>query len=448
MKDTIELIQDIGYKYFINHKSLFYWPNQDHFLQDKRSVAKYRKELLKLYKIPNVEHEVHFVQLKPQTIQNAIGLTNQIIFEVTEKCNLSCAYCGLGDTYQQVSEERCLDMNWQTAKTVLDFYIREWKKERPKNFSKFCHIGFYGGEPLLNMPLIKKIICYIEEQGEDWNFRYSMTTNGTLLHKHLEYLIEKDFIFSVSLDGDKEMNSYRVYNNGKEVYSDLFANLKKIQKEYPKYFEENIEFISIANSINTNEGIISFFNKEFNKSPQINKLMATSVANYDRWNSMRRKYEDVKKVDSKNQYLSDYLNLFSGNFYYNYRSLLDNSGKIVKTPTGTCLPFSKRVFISAREDIIACERVGFKRILGKVTDKRVDIDFENLASFYNNIYDKFKVQCESCFKKESCNICFLTDEQYFEENFKCEDFYPVSHLKKCIVESVITLRERAFDTNN
>jgi uncharacterized protein len=125
LKNTIDLIQNIGYKYFIDHKSLIYWPNQKHFLKDNGSIVEYREELLKLEKIQEDEQKVHFTQLTPQMIQNAISFTNQVIFEVTEKCNLSCTYCALGDTYQQVSEKRCQNMDWHTAKTVLDFYFQK-----------------------------------------------------------------------------------------------------------------------------------------------------------------------------------------------------------------------------------------------------------------------------------------------------------------------------------
>lgn len=448
MEHTIELGEDISYKYSFKHKSLIYWPRQEKYAINNDHITEYKEELLKLYQTKNNDEEVHFVQMKSQMIQNAIGLTNQVIFEVTEKCNLSCTYCALGDTYKNVSIERCQNMNWQTAKTVLDFYVQKWNHERPKKFKKFCYIGFHGGEPLLNIHLIKKIINYIEEEVKDLDFLYSMTTNGTLLHKHMEYLVKKNFILHVSMDGDRKMNSYRVYNNGKEVYDELYANLKRIQIEYPHFFKENVEFISVANNRNTNPEIISFFNKEFGKGSEIHLLSSTSVANYEKWDSMRRKNEDAKKENNNNQYLSDYLKLFSGNFYTHYRSLLDNPRTANSIPTGTCIPFTLRVFITARKDIIACERIGFERTLGKVTNEGVELDFETIAIFYNNILDKFKNQCESCYKKESCTVCFLTNEQYFEKNFKCEDFYPVSHLKKCIVESTKTLRERGFNTDN
>jgi uncharacterized protein len=454
LKETIELDQNIGYTYSSKHKSLIYKPSQEYYVINNSNPTKYHEEVLKLYNTPSCEKNVQFIELSPQMIKKAVSITTQLIFEVTEKCNMSCMYCALGDNYtQQVSNKRCQHMDWQTAKTVLDFYIQIWNKESPKQFKKFCYIGFHGGEPLLNMPLIKKIINYLEEHSVNMNFFYTLTTNGTLLHKHIKYLSENKFALSVSMDGNQEMNSYRVYKNGKSVYDDLFANLKEIQTKYPNYFKEYVDFISVAHSRNTDKGITSFFEEKFKKKPMIIELLSTGVANYDNWDSMRRKNMDDKKKDAhkeddNNFYLSNYLHLFSGNFYKNYRYLLDYSTNIVKTPTATCIPFSDRAFITVKKDIIACEKIGFEHTMGKVTDDGIHIDFENLAKFYNNIYNKFKVQCENCYIKDSCDVCFLTNEQYFKENFKCEEFYPASSLKKCITESVKTLRKNTFDFNN
>ncbi|MDP3446174.1 MAG: hypothetical protein Q8T08_25215 [Ignavibacteria bacterium] len=152
MKRTIELEQDVGYKYSLKSKNLIYWPNwEDHLLNER-----YKKELLKLHNTLGCEQKVQFVELKSQLIQNAIGMSNQLVFEVTEKCNLSCAYCGLGETYHKVSEDRCQNMEWKTAKTVLDFYIKTWQKERPKKFKRLCRIDFYGGGAISKYAVNKK----------------------------------------------------------------------------------------------------------------------------------------------------------------------------------------------------------------------------------------------------------------------------------------------------
>lgn len=42
------------------------------------------------------------------------------------------------------------------------------------------------------------------------NFQYNMTTNGVLLHKHIDYLVENGFRLLISLDGDKINHSYRI----------------------------------------------------------------------------------------------------------------------------------------------------------------------------------------------------------------------------------------------
>jgi uncharacterized protein len=203
----------------------------------------------------------------------------------------------------------------------------------------------------------------------------------------------------------------------------------------------------VATNINTDKGIRSFFDKEFDKRPEIHRLSSNMVANFDKWNSMSRKNEDAKKEYNDIHYLIEYLKLFSGNFYDHYRSILDDKRIIVRTPTGTCTPFSLRVFITVRKDIIACERIGFEHILGRVTNKKIEIDFESITNFYNNIFNRFKIQCENCFIKESCKVCAMSNEHYFKKNFKCEEFYSISRFEKCISECIKTLRERAYDFN-
>lgn len=428
----------------MKHKSLIYIPKWGTPLLDNSNTLElYYQKLLNLYtEASGLQRELHFVGLNSKIIKDATYVTNQIIFEVTEKCNLSCIYCGYGENYVRTYDERCQHMNWQTAKTVLDYYIRLWQVQRPKLLKKPCFIGFYGGEPLLNMPLIKRIIDYLEEFNEDLSFHYSMTTNGILLKSHIDYLVEKNFVLAVSMDGDSEMNSYRVYHNGKNIYEDLYSNLKYVKVKYPDYFRDHVEFISVATNRNTDEGINAFFEREYGKKSQINPLLSDQVADYEKWNLMRRKTQKRSTYLENMNYLSEFIENFSGNYYQDYRSLLSGSSEIVKTPTGTCLPFSLRTFITVKNDIIVCERVGFNHIVGKVTEHGVIIDFDSIAKFYNNIYNKFKSQCEKCYIVEVCNVCFLANQKYFKDSFICEDFFSTKQLKECIARSIIALRSR------
>jgi Arylsulfatase regulator (Fe-S oxidoreductase) len=117
-------------------------------------------------------------------IYKALLNPNQIVFEVTERCNLSCVYCAYGKMYTLGKSRNEYNMKWETAKVVLDHYINIWKKIFPHNLRQKCNIGFYGGEALLGIDLIKKIISYIENNApKNINITYSMTTNGVLLLK-------------------------------------------------------------------------------------------------------------------------------------------------------------------------------------------------------------------------------------------------------------------------
>jgi uncharacterized protein len=77
-------------------------------------------------------------------------------------------------------------------------------------------IGFYGGEPLLNFETIKRIVSYAKELYQNWSLTFTMTTNATLLDQQMiDYIIEKDFLIYVSLDGPRENHdSKRLQVNG------------------------------------------------------------------------------------------------------------------------------------------------------------------------------------------------------------------------------------------
>jgi len=87
---------------------------------------------------------------------NLINLRN-ICFEVTEKCNLNCKYCGLSkQLYQKYSERESRDLPFKKAKLMIDYLLNLWKEFYIPSTSFQFIMGFYGGEPLINIPLIKK----------------------------------------------------------------------------------------------------------------------------------------------------------------------------------------------------------------------------------------------------------------------------------------------------
>ncbi|MDD4983248.1 MAG: TIGR04084 family radical SAM/SPASM domain-containing protein [Candidatus ainarchaeum sp.] len=130
-------------------------------------------------------------------------------------CNLNCKYCceKAFDEPDTFPEPVC-ELN-----NKINYSIPQLKKF----ISKFKNntITFYGGEPLLNIEHIKKVMDNIK------NIRFMMQTNGLLLDKLPPEYTNKFHTILVSLDGDKKTtNKYR----GKGTYEKVIQNLKLIRR--------------------------------------------------------------------------------------------------------------------------------------------------------------------------------------------------------------------------
>jgi uncharacterized protein len=140
-----------------------------------------------------------------------------LVMNLTNQCNLSCEYCyEFGADKLATPEGKPKFMDLETAKTSVDFLLTQSAGRDS------VHITFFGGETLMNFPLLKQVVGYANqraaEQGRHIDF--SLTTNGTLLTPAIiEFLSENHIGVTVSMDGPKEMHDHlRVFSNGKGSY--------------------------------------------------------------------------------------------------------------------------------------------------------------------------------------------------------------------------------------
>ncbi len=115
----------------------------------------------------------------------------------------------------------------------MSVVAKVWNKKKNNNLSKTVMISFYGGEPLLNMKLIKKIVNYAKTRKVKYiEFSFGMTTNGVLLEKHMDFLAASNFYLSISLDGNKKNSSYRVLKNGQPSFDKVIKNINKLKNKH------------------------------------------------------------------------------------------------------------------------------------------------------------------------------------------------------------------------
>jgi len=95
-------------------------------------------------------------------IANQLRNLRHITFEVTDRCNLNCKYCGYGDFYGNYDTRDEKGLSIEKTTLFLDYIVSYWNNPGVSP-DKYIYIGFYGGEPLLNMELIKHVVNYLKK---------------------------------------------------------------------------------------------------------------------------------------------------------------------------------------------------------------------------------------------------------------------------------------------
>ena len=214
-----------------------------------------------------------FTNSDESTIRYNLSHINHIVFEVTDKCNLNCFYCAFGELYGNYDRRHTKMMSKEDAMAFVNFFVDLWKTSQYSNIQQNVTISFYGGEPLLNFGLIDFLVKYISNVfPQNIHPIFSMTTNGMLLGKYIDFLVKHKFHILVSLDGDKPSNSYRKQFDGGESYDKIYTQLLDIQKSYPYFFKNNINFNSVLHNRNSVKSINDYFSDNFNKRSNISEL--------------------------------------------------------------------------------------------------------------------------------------------------------------------------------
>ena len=361
--------------------------------------------------------------LSAQEVQDRIKELPMLIFELTEKCNLQCKYCIYGEMYTVFSSKK-EEMTFEISKSVIDYFVSLSHPNRKNQQT----ISFYGGEPLLQFELIKKIVEYTQKI-DTISYLYTITTNGLLLGKYYKQLINWGVRILVSLDGDKYSSQYRVSKTGKESFNRVYNGLMKIKKEYPIYFRDMVDFNSVMHDKNPLDRLLPFMKKEFNKIPQC-AVLSPAYVNQEHAEEFKEManndFAEIKDCDklsmeyiyrSKPQIMAilSFMNSFSGYTFSDFEQLFSVGQIEHYVPSGTCVPCSSRLLISANGILYPCERIGYMNSLGNVQPNgKVRIDVNSISTYYNSLYDRIRIKCSNCYNVYNCSNCL------FQNNLTCK----------------------------
>lgn len=400
-------------------------------------------EYLKKYVLECADSIEFEASINESVVREGIIQSQQVAFETTDFCNLRCTYCSLGDLYT-FNKPGKKDMDVDKALRFLR-YMFDLKAE-----NSTLSISFFGGEPLMNFDFIRIIVeeAKILNKTKNLSLSFNMTTNATLLHKHMDFLVENSVRLLISLDGDEVAQGYRVMKNGEPSFQRVISNLDQLLEKYPVYFEDCISFNSVLHDRNSVREIYEFIYGRYHKVPMISPLN-TGFVNPEKKDCLKGMLHS--KVKSEGEFLDSnsdllpvthkalgintevfkFLRNYSVNSYYsNVLSLLYDKVKTV--PTGTCPPFRRKLFLNTQCQLLPCEKVSHNHFLGTVDDDAVTVDIQRISEKYNAYYKHIVEQCSKCYVAKACPVCLLAQEhidRLESKDFVCPAFVDADAFK-------------------
>lgn len=381
-------------------------------------IASVREHLFQVPKIEMLYQRGHYEELSEQLNGNI----QQIILEVTGRCNLRCRYCIYNESYSENRDFNNEDMSWDTAKAAIDYLALHGAEK--------VAIGFYGGEPLLNYKLIKQCIEYARTKLTNKKVTYSFTTNCTLLTEEMANFFSTidGMAIMCSIDGPKDVHDeYRrdIHNDGS---FDLAIRGLKI---LVSAFEHKMSYNS-GSSISINgvftppftiekaKRIYEFFHNldwlPHNVNIQFEPARPGSIQPSDMQIVDQDLAENPMWSLGKNAYLFETLpsqdNLKDRMYISAIQTSLLNIHKrfISDLPlenfpfNGCCVPGARRLYINTSGNLYLCERIENSPSIGNIT---TGIDIQTVRKKYVAEYSEHSTEdCKSCWALRLCRVCY------------------------------------------
>ncbi|WP_368293436.1 thioether cross-link-forming SCIFF peptide maturase [Dehalobacter sp. TBBPA1] len=320
---------------------------------------------------------------------------------VAHDCNLRCKYCFAGTGPFGGNREL---MNVKTGKKALKFLL-DHSGDRGH-----CEVDFFGGEPLMNLPVIRELIVYGREIAAQAGkkIKFTLTTNAVLMDEETARFLEDEGISVVlSLDGRKEVNDrMRPFLNGAGSYDRIMPQILKFTEMRPetsRYAVGNYFYV---------RGTYTHFNKDFYKDvlhmadSGIRRISVEPVvASPQEVYAFRE--EDLAEIkesyDILGEKVLEYREAGKEFVFFHFNAGLDEGPCLIKRLSG-CGAGHEYVAVSPEGDIYPCHQfVGQEKYkMGSVNDLNCELKEEIVQSFRQaQVYTK--EECRVCWARFSCS---------------------------------------------
>ncbi|HHY06519.1 MAG TPA: thioether cross-link-forming SCIFF peptide maturase [Clostridia bacterium] len=172
-------------------------------------------------------------------------IVKALCLHVAHDCNMRCQYCFAGTG--PFGGDRSL-MDLETGKKALDFLLEA------SGSRQHIEVDYFGGEPLLNFPVVKELIKYGQKKAQKKGkiLKQTLTTNALLLNTEIiDFLNQENVSLILSIDGRPEVHDHmRPLAGGQKSFSQVerqireFVNKQKEETYYVRgtYTHFNLDF--------------------------------------------------------------------------------------------------------------------------------------------------------------------------------------------------------------
>ena len=424
----------------LSYNILDYWPDQKKIFSELKN--NYSREEIQecIDEIKNLEDEglLFTKDFAPEdyNLKNYEPVIKAMCLNIAHACNLKCKYCFAEEGNYHGKKSL---MSFEVGKQAIDFLIQNSKTR------KNLEIDFFGGEPLLNFDVVKKIISYAREQEKiyDKNFRFTITTNGVLLDQEkIDYINKNMFNVVLSLDGRKKTHDkMRPSKNNSGSYDIIVPNfLKFISQRGTKNYYVRGTFTHY--NLDFTEDILHLYNLGF-KNISMEPVVADENCDY------ALKKQDLNKIFSEYDKLLKIMieNNQAFNFFH-FMIDLNNGPCFAKRIVG-CGAGTEYIAVDPIGDFYPCHQfVGLQDFkIGNVFDKDKSEKYFDIRKKFKACNIGNKKKCQKCWAKFYCSGGCIANAYNSNKNLY-EPYDYACELQKKRLECALTLKAIQALKNN
>ncbi len=361
------------------------------------------------------------------------GVIKAMCLLVAHDCNLRCRYCFASTG---TFHGKRLLMPEEIGRKALDFLVARSGSRR------HLEVDFFGGEPMLNFEVVKKLVAYGRELEKKHGkvFRFTITTNAySLTDEDIDFFNREMSNVVLSVDGRKETHdAMRPTADGQGSWERAMANAKKVvakrgQKDY------YVRGTFTRKSLDFSKDVLALADQGF-EQVSVEPVVLSPDSPYsllpEHLPGILEQYDLLYKEYVRRR--------ADGRWFSFFHFCVDlNGGPCIKKRLSGCGAGVEYVAVTADGEIFPCHqfvgRQGFA--MGSVLTGKID---EDLRREFASAHVLNKEKCASCWARLYCTGGCAANAQAFHGDLR-KPYEMECEMEKKRLECAIAVQAAEWD---